>query len=56
MAAALADEFRIDAKLIKGDSGIFDVVVDGERIYSKGETGRFPRNEEIVTALRTRQG
>lgn len=30
------------------------MVVDGERIFSKGETHRFPDPEEILEALRKR--
>jgi len=30
------------------------VVVDGDLIYSKAETGRFPENAEILDALRAR--
>jgi predicted Rdx family selenoprotein len=30
---------------------VFDVVVDGRRIFSKHEVGRFPDPEEIVRAL-----
>lgn len=50
----MKEEFKLDARLIRGDNGVFDVVVDGERIYSKHETGRFPENAEIVQALRAR--
>jgi predicted Rdx family selenoprotein len=45
----------VDAKLIKGDNGIFDVVSDGELLFSKDAEGRFPSNEEIVEALRERR-
>jgi selT/selW/selH-like putative selenoprotein len=41
---------------VKGDDGIFDVEVDGDLVYSKHETGRFPEESEIVEILRTRQG
>lgn len=37
-----------------GENGVFDVVADGERIYSKHETGRFPRDAEILDAIRSR--
>jgi selenoprotein W-related protein len=40
-------------KLIEGRGGIFDVAVDGQRIYSKHETGRFPTNDEILAKLGT---
>ena len=34
--------------MIKGGGGIFDVHVDGRRVYSKHEEGRFPEHEEIL--------
>ena len=36
---------------MRGGSGVFDVTVDGRRIFSKHEAGRFPDPEEIVRAL-----
>jgi selenoprotein W-related protein len=39
--------------LKKGSGGIFDVEVDGKRIFSKHESGRFPRAEEILDELTT---
>jgi selT/selW/selH-like putative selenoprotein len=42
----------IQAKDIPGSSGQFDVVRDGELVYSKHETGRFPEHDEILAALR----
>jgi selT/selW/selH-like putative selenoprotein len=38
--------------LIAGGGGIFDVAVDGRRIYSKHDTGRFPTDEEVISQLR----
>jgi selT/selW/selH-like putative selenoprotein len=37
---------------VKGDAGVFDVVVDGATVFSKREQGRFPEAGEIVAALR----
>ncbi len=37
--------------LVTGSKGVFDVVVDGERIYSKGETGRHADDGEVLAAL-----
>jgi selenoprotein W-related protein len=34
--------------MIPGGGGVFDVKVNGELIYSKFRTGRFPTNEEII--------
>lgn len=31
-----------------GDSGVYDVVVDGELIYSKAETGRHAEPGEVL--------
>jgi selenoprotein W-related protein len=51
LAAALKTSFGIEAQLIKGGGGVFDVAVDDAVIYSKHDTGRFPTNEEIVVLL-----
>lgn len=48
MAAALKASFGIEAQLIKGSGGVFDVAVDHELIFSKHDKDRFPTNEEIV--------
>ena len=37
-----------DLRLIPGGSGIFDVRVNEELIYSKHETGRHANNGEIL--------
>ena len=44
-------KFDIDAELIKGGGGIFDVKVDGQLIYCKKETGRFPEHSEVLDSL-----
>ena len=43
------------SELVRGDDGIFDVVADGERIFSKDEADRFPTHAEILAALRQRR-
>ncbi len=52
MAASIRDEFELDVRLIEGNNGIFDVVVDDEIIFSKHETERFPNHEEVINLLR----
>jgi len=37
--------------LIEGDKGVFDVVVDGDKIFSKFEVDRFPEDGEIAGLL-----
>ena len=52
MAAKIQEEFGVESQLVKGDNGIFDVVVDGRLVFSKFEAGRFPEDEEVLEALR----
>ena len=52
MAAEISREFGIKPELIKGTSGVFDVVADDVLIFSKHRAGRFPDAAEIVKALR----
>ena len=51
MAAELKERYGVDARLKPGHKGIFDVLVDGELIYSKYETHRFPRPNEVGDAI-----
>lgn len=44
-------EDGVQVELVGGAGGVFDVEIDGSRIYSKHETGHFPRYREIVTKL-----
>ncbi len=37
-----------DLRLVTGDKGVFDVVVDGKTIYSKHETGRHAEDGEVL--------
>ena len=41
----------IRPELIKGSGGIFDVVVDGDLVFSKKRAGRFPLPGEIEAAI-----
>lgn len=41
----------IDFELIVGEAGVFEVVVDNDKVYSKKETGEFPRYGEIPLAI-----
>jgi predicted Rdx family selenoprotein len=43
---------RIPATALPGGKGQFDVIRDDELVFSKHETGRFPEDGEILTALR----
>lgn len=52
MQEAIKKEFGLTADLKGGHSGVFDVVLDGELVYSKDVTFRFPSNEEIFAKVR----
>jgi selenoprotein W-related protein len=45
------DDFE-EVKLIPSSGGVFLVTLNDEVIYSKKETGRFPRNDEIEEKLK----
>ena len=51
----LITEFKDKIKrlvLIPSDSGRFEVSIDGRRIFSKLETGRFPEYQEICKQIK----
>lgn len=50
----MKEQLHIEAALIPGGGGVFDVKTDGDLIYSKHETDRFPSDEEIIDSLRRR--
>lgn len=39
-------------ELIPSSGGVFEVTVNGEKIYSKDETGLFPKSQEIIEKMR----
>ena len=48
----MAAEQQIDVELVEGGKGVFDVVCDGVRVFSKHLEGRFPEEGEILDLLR----
>jgi len=40
-----------DLKLIPSGGGCFEITVDGEKIYSKLETGKFPDEQWAIDAV-----
>lgn len=56
MQAALKDRFGVDAELIGGHGGTFLVTADGDKIYDKLASGRFPEETEVITAIEQKQG
>lgn len=57
MAEQILGEFEHETeslKLIPSRGGVFEVVVDGDLIYSKKETGRHAEYEEVAVKIRNR--
>jgi len=51
LAAELKSKIGSESTLIRGDNGVFDVVVDGDLVFSKDKVGRFPDDGEICRVL-----
>jgi selenoprotein W-related protein len=51
LAASLKSKYGVESKLIRGERGVFDVVVDGRKVFSKHELGRFPEDQEIFDSI-----
>ena len=53
MAAELKDTLAVQARLIEGSHGIFDVKVDGKLVYSKHKTHKFPEAGEVARLIQS---
>jgi selT/selW/selH-like putative selenoprotein len=52
LAAELKESFEVDAELLSGERGDFEVIVDGEKVFSKKILSRFPEPGEITQLIR----
>ncbi len=52
LAAKISEELGLEALLIKGVAGVFDVIADDTVVFSKLEEQRFPQDIEVIEALR----
>jgi hypothetical protein len=53
-AASLAADLNRaghQAEIAEGENSQFDVIADGETIFSKHREGRFPEHDEVIAAL-----
>ena len=41
----------MESKLVPGSGGIFEVLANGEDVFNKKITGRFPEEGEVTKAL-----
>jgi selenoprotein W-related protein len=55
LAAEVKRELGTEVTLVPGRGGIFDVRADGELIYSKSATGRFPNAGEVTALLKAKK-
>ncbi len=53
MAASLKEALGVEADVLVGNRGQFDVVANGALIFSKQAEERFPEADEIIDALRS---
>ena len=54
LAEAIKQTFGLEVGFRKGKGGNFEVFYDDECIYSKAETYRFPKIEEVLALLKER--
>jgi len=47
----LNEQTEHEAEAEEGGQGQFDVLADGELVFSKGELGRFPEDGEVRALL-----
>ncbi|PCI24043.1 MAG: hypothetical protein COB67_12040 [SAR324 cluster bacterium] len=52
MAEAVKKALAIQPELIRSSGGVFEIFVDGKKIYSKKATGDFPSEKKIITLLK----
>ena len=52
MAAELDKALGVKTELIQGRGGVFDVVVDGKKVFSKHDLDRFPEDGEVLGLIR----
>jgi selT/selW/selH-like putative selenoprotein len=52
VADEIKDAIGVESKKVKGHGGVFDVVVDGKKVFSKHESYRFPDTGEIAELVK----
>ena len=52
----LTERLGAEVTLVKGSGGVFDVEVDGKRVFSKHHEGRFPEPEEVIARIQGSEG
>jgi len=55
LADAIRKKFGLESELVRLRNGIFNVWVDGKKIFDKYEEERFPDESEILDAIAAMQ-
>lgn len=51
LAQAISKRFGLEPRLTAGSRGVFDVLVDGKRIFCKDESGGFPDEDDLLDEI-----
>ena len=51
MAAEIKKHRGVDATIVRGSGGEFEITLDGQLIFSKKQEGRFPDFDEVLAKL-----
>ncbi len=54
MAEIEAEYTNVDVKLIEGSGGVFEVMVDGDLVFSKKHVGRHAEPGEVLELMSRR--
>ena len=54
MAAEIKNDLNVETVLVEGSRGIFDVRLDGQVVYSKAKSHKFPDPGEVSGLLRNK--
>ena len=52
MGDDLKNKFGAEIELIAGSGGVYEVELNGNLIFSKKQTGRFPELDEIISLVK----
>jgi selT/selW/selH-like putative selenoprotein len=52
LAESIKKELGVEVQLIKSGGGVFEIMADQRRIFSKKKEHRFPEPGEILESLR----
>jgi predicted Rdx family selenoprotein len=52
---SIEGQLNIPTRIRIGGPGALDVFADGQKIYSKKQTGRLPTTDEIIKLIRDRR-